>query len=81
MLLNYEPSSELATAVENAHTPACPREQRVLSRLLVPVDPSFRAHSERLKFPVRRHKFNEDSLSGRAERRASSSLLRHISLA
>ena len=27
-----------------------------------PVDPSFRALSGRLKFTVRRHKFNEDSL-------------------
>ena len=29
------------------------------------VDPSFRALSGRLKFTVRRHKFNKDSLSGR----------------
>ena len=29
---------------------------------LGPVDPSFRALSGRLKFTVRRHKFNEDSL-------------------
>ena len=28
-----------------------------------PVDPSFRALSGRLKFTVRRHKFNKDSLS------------------
>ena len=31
------------------------------SSLLGPVDPSFRALSGRLKFTVRRHKFNEDS--------------------
>ena len=31
--------------------------------LLGPVDPSFRALSGRLKFTVRRHKFNKDSLS------------------
>ena len=31
--------------------------------LLSPVDPSFRALSGRLKFTVRRHKFNKDSLS------------------
>ena len=30
---------------------------------LGPVDPSFRALSGRLKFTVRRHKFNKDSLS------------------
>ena len=30
---------------------------------LVPVDPSFRALSGRLKFTVRCHKFNKDSLS------------------
>ena len=29
-----------------------------------PVVPSFRALSGRLKFTVRRHKFNKDSLSG-----------------
>ena len=42
---------------------------------LDPVDPAFRALSGRLQFTVRRHKFNEDSLScaGRAgvERRRS----------
>ena len=32
------------------------------TRLLGPVDPSFRALSERLKFTVRRHRFNKDSL-------------------
>ena len=31
--------------------------------LLGPVDPSFRAPSGRLKFTVRRHKFNKDSPS------------------
>ena len=36
---------------------------RVSSRLLGPVVPSFRALSGRLKFTVRRHKFNKDSLS------------------
>ena len=35
---------------------------RVTSSLLGPVDPSFGALSGRLKFTVRRHKFNEDSL-------------------
>ena len=36
---------------------------RVPSSLAGPVDPSFRALFERLKFTVRRNKFNEDSLS------------------
>ena len=36
---------------------------RVSSSLLGPVDPSFRALSGRLKFTVRRHKFNQDSFS------------------
>ena len=35
---------------------------RVSSSLLDPVDPSFRALSEHLKFTVRRQKFNKDSL-------------------
>ena len=35
----------------------------VLSSLLGPVDPSFRALSGRPKFTFRRHKFNEESLS------------------
>jgi len=35
---------------------------RVSSSLLGPVVPSFRALSGRLKFTVRRHKFNTDSL-------------------
>jgi len=35
---------------------------RVSSSLLGPVVPSFRALSRRLKFTVRRHKVNEDSL-------------------
>jgi len=34
---------------------------RVSSSLLGPVDPSFRALSGRLKFTVRRHKFNDNS--------------------
>jgi len=34
--------------------------------LLGPVVPSFRALSGRLKFTVRRHKFNQDSLSPEA---------------
>ena len=34
---------------------------QVSSRLLGPVDPSFRALSGRLKFTVRRHTFNKDS--------------------
>jgi len=33
---------------------------------LGPVDPSFRALSGRLKFTVRRHKFNKDSFSTRS---------------
>ena len=43
---------------------------RVSLSLLGPVDPSFRALSGRLKFTVRRHKFNKDSFSpssGRVE--------------
>ena len=36
---------------------------RVSSDLLGPINPSFRAISGRLKFTVRRHKFNQDSLS------------------
>ena len=38
------------------------------SSLLGPVDPSFRALSGRLKFTVRRHKFNKDSLSSKVKR-------------
>ena len=34
---------------------------------LGPVDPSFRALSRRLKFTVRRYKFNKDTLSLRVE--------------
>ena len=34
----------------------------VASLLLGPVDPSFRALPGRLKFTIRRHKFNKDSL-------------------
>jgi len=37
--------------------------RRQLARPAGPVDPSFRALSERLKFTVRRHKFNKYSLS------------------
>ena len=40
---------------------------RVSSSLLGPVDPSLRALYGRLKFTVRRHKFNKDSLSFRDE--------------
>ena len=36
---------------------------RVSSSLLGPVDPSFRAFSGRLKFTVRRHVFDQKSLS------------------
>ena len=36
---------------------------RVSPSLVGPVDPSFRALSGRLKFTVRRHKFNKDSFS------------------
>jgi len=39
------------------------RLEGVSSSLLGPVDPSFRALSGRLKFTVRRHKFNKDSFS------------------
>ena len=35
---------------------------RIWSSLSGPVDPSFRALSGRLKFTIRRHKFNKDSL-------------------
>ena len=38
---------------------------RVSSSLLGPAVPSFRALSGRLKFTVRRHKFNKDYLSAR----------------
>ena len=38
---------------------------RVSSSPLGPVVPSFRALAGRLKFTVRRHKFNTDSLSSR----------------
>ena len=41
---------------------------RVSSSLLGPVDLSFRALSGRLKFTVRRHKFNEDSPSSNLRR-------------
>ena len=37
-----------------------PADHMVSSRLLGPVDPSFRAISGRLKFTVRRHKANKD---------------------
>jgi len=37
---------------------------RVSSSLLGPVAPSFRALSGRLKFTVRRHKFNTDLIAG-----------------
>ena len=39
---------------------------RCLLGLLGPIELSFRALSGRLKFTVRRHKFNEDSLSSRS---------------
>jgi len=47
----------------------------IVHRLLGPVVPSFRALPGRLKFTVRRHKFNEDSLSGADGPASSSSLL------
>ena len=40
-----------------------PRTQHANLRIVGHVDPSFRALSGRLKFTVRRHKFNKDSLS------------------
>jgi len=40
-----------------------PSLHRVSSSLLGPVDPAFRAFYGRLKFTVRRHKVNKDSLS------------------
>ena len=39
----------------------CVVVHRESSSLLGPLDPSFRALSGRLKFAVRRHKFNKDS--------------------
>ena len=39
-----------------------PLQRRVSSSLLGPVVRSFRALSERLKFTVRRHEFNQDCL-------------------
>ena len=39
------------------------REGGVILVLLAPVDPSFRALAGRLKFTIRRHKFNKDALS------------------
>ena len=51
MSLEYEPSSpsEFIPRLQIVH--------RVSSSLLVPLDPSFRALSRRLKFTVRRHQF------------------------
>ena len=46
---------------------ARPGSHRVSSSLLGPVDSSFRAFSGRLKFTVRRHKFNKDSLSSQGK--------------
>ena len=40
----------------------------VSSSLSCPIDPEFRALSGRLKFTVRRHRFNEDSFSVRQHR-------------
>ena len=56
-LSRQSPSNRLRCAL-------CVRKvvHRVSSSLLGPVDPSFRALSGRLKFIVRRHKFNKDSL-------------------
>jgi len=48
---------------------------RVSSSLLGPVHPSFRALSGRLKFMVRRHKLNKDSLSFSAHRASSRSVI------
>ena len=45
----------------------------VSSSRLGPVDPSFRALSRRLRFEVRRYKFNEDSLSLSLERNRAES--------
>jgi len=52
-------------AQPHAASEAAPAGMRLLSGrggLLGPVVPSFRALSGRLKFTVRRHKFNKDSL-------------------
>ena len=48
---------------------AAARTEGQTGALLGPVDPSFRALSGRLKFAVRRHKFNKDSLCSEVGRR------------
>ena len=52
----------------------------VLSSRSGPVDPSFRALFERLKFTVRRHTCNKDSLSFQKYRRTSPPVPRHNKL-
>ena len=48
---------------DRAAAHAAPENPSCLVSLLGPVDPSFRALSGRLKFTVRGHKLNKDSLS------------------
>ena len=55
---------QLPRVIESAREgPSCLRFTVCWSSLLGPVDPSFRALSGRLKFTVRRHELNEDSLT------------------
>jgi len=78
MSLNYEPASEpLHIYVKQLFSPAICATLAASPSVFLngtdassrpgPVDPSFRAFSGRLKFTVRRHKFNKDSLSPRPE--------------
>ena len=59
------------------------RKQSRHPRLVLVVDPSFRALSGRLKFTVRRHKFNKDSLflmtSGLARKGSASCRIQSLS--
>ena len=54
---------QLTLRAERDSMQATERMGRYRQSPLGPVDPSFRALSGRLKFTVRRHKFNKDSLS------------------
>ena len=54
-------------ATESVVACVCYDHRPVSSSLLGPVDSSFRALSGRLKFTVRRHNFNKDSLSWRRQ--------------
>jgi len=59
------PDSCLYVPARRSHVSGEEVLHRVSSSILGPVDPSFRALSGRLKFTVRRHEFNNDSLSQR----------------